>query len=162
MMKYAEHVRNWSKRKKLTVGIISLISIHIVIIIAYSFLASVFGSLATSAVERDERNTTDGHYLICLSTSLPSPDGKHSMLLYTNEGAPSSVITDAATVVITANDSGKMRNNKESWCLFSSWYDRDIQCEWIDDETVKIYRGDENRMKYCLTLNIYQDELTKR
>ncbi len=149
-MNIKKFMRGWSKRKKI---IAYVISGHIVYILYISLLL-----LIIFLVDRPEPRK-DGHIIVTLSSSISSPDGLHSLMIYTNEGASPKSTADATNVFITANNSGERWDRKETWCLFSSLRDNDIHAGWIDNETVEIYSGNESLKKYCLIMNIYQDEI---
>ena len=108
---------------------------------------------------RDSRsNRIDDRPVDHMVYSQSSPDGKHMLTVYNNDGRGATV-AESLVIIISAIEGGQKCKNKDGWSLFFSYRDTCISAAWVDNETVRIFSTEDNNKKhFTLTMSIYQDE----
>ena len=108
---------------------------------------------------RDSRsNMIDGRPADHMAYSESSPDGKHMLTVYKNDGRGATV-AESLVIIISAMDGGRKWKDKDGWSLFFSYRDTSISATWVDDETVRIFSTEDNNKKhFTLNMSIYQNE----
>ena len=113
--------------------------------------------LCTSC-RNSESKRIDNRPVDQMISSECSPDGKHMLAVYKNEGRGATV-AESLVIIISALDGGQKWKDKDGWSLFFSYRDTDINATWVDNETVRIFSTEDNHRKhFALTMSIYQDE----
>lgn len=103
-----------------------------------------------------QSNKIDGRPADKLVYSTVSPDGKHELSVYRNDGRGATVSYSSSVFISSIQDGWKWRG-KDIWCLLFVYRETELKAAWVDNDTIRISCYSPTR-SFSLTLYIYQDE----